>query len=221
METIKLDAFNTNLHGCRILCQGPFSKHYPPIMDSIQKLREPFKKKILLTNTPFGISKYLPMAYDTVFHMKDTADWTLLLTYLTYAPKPLLVVSEDMVIPDGMWPKVTRQITWINVTSNTVLSIRPYDAIFFAPMEDISNTYADSMYKILQSVYRASYSQKEHREILQELRVAQAGLIWTRIDEESQGGSVCWYDPVPIQATDRLTSTQMAEILTVLAGQMR
>ena len=221
METIKLDAFNTNLHGCRILCQGPFSKHYPPIMDSIQKLREPFKKKILLTNTPFGISKYLPMAYDTVFHMKDTADWTLLLTYLTYAPKPLFVVSEDMVIPDGMWPKVTRQTTWINITSQPVLSIRAYDAIFFAPMEDISNTYADSMYKILQSVYRASYSQKEHREILQELRVAQAGLIWTRIDEESQGGSVCWYDPVPIQATDRLTSTQMAEILTVLAGQMR
>ena len=221
METIKLDAFNTNLHGCRILCQGPFSKQYPPIMDSIQKLREPFKKKILLTNASFGISKYLPMAYDTVFHMKDTADWTLLLTYLTYAPKPLLVVSEDMVIPDGMWPKVTRQTTWINITSHPVLSIRAYDAIFFTPMEDISNTYADSMYKILQSVYRASYSQKEHREILQELRVAQAGLVWSKVDEESQGGSVCWYDPVSIQATDKLTPSQVAEILTLLAGQMR
>ena len=221
METIKLDAFNTNLHGCRILCQGPFSKQYPPIMDSIQKLREPFKKKILLTNASFGISKYLPMAYDTVFHMKDTADWTLLLTYLTYAPKPLLVVSEDMVIPDGMWPKVTRQTTWINITSQPVLSIRAYDAIFFAPMEDISNTYADSMYKILQSVYRASYSQKEHREILQELRVAQAGLVWSKVDEESQGGSVCWYDPVAIQSADKLTPNQMAEILTLLAGQMR
>jgi len=221
METIKLDAFNTNLHGCRILCQGPFSKHYPPIMDSIQKLREPFKKKILLTNTPFGISKYIPMAYDTVFHMKDATDWTLLLTYITYAPKPLLVISEDMAIPDGLWPKITRQTTFVNITSSMVLSVRPYDAIFFSSMEDISNSYADYVYKMLQSLYRMSYSPKEHKEILQELRVAQAGLVWSKVDEEAQGGSVCWYDPVAVQSTDRLTPNQMADILTIVAGQMR
>jgi len=190
-------------------------------MDSIQKLREPFKKKILLTNTPFGISKYLPMAYDTVFHIKDTADWTLLLTYITYAPKPLLVVSEDIVIPDGLWPKITRQTTFVNFAASLVFSGRPYDAIFFAPMEDVSNVYADYVYKMLQSLYRVSYSPKEHKEILQELRVAQAGLVWSKVDEESQGGSVFWYDPVAIQATDRLTPNQMAEILTALAGQMR
>jgi hypothetical protein len=221
METIKLDAFNTNLHGCRILCQGPFPKQYPPIMESIQKLREPFKKRILLSNTPFGISKYLPMAYDTIFQMKESVDWTLLLTYITYAPKPLLVVSEDIVIPDGLWPKMTRQTTFVNITSATVLHVRSYDAIFFTPMEDVSNSYADYVFKLLQSLYRASYSTKEHREILQELRVAQAGLVWSKVDEESQGGSVCWYDPVSIQATDRLTPNEMAEVLTVIAGQMR
>ena len=221
METIKLDAFNTNLHGCRILCQGPFPKQYPPIMESIQKLREPFKKRILLSNTPFGISKYLPMAYDTVFQMKESVDWTLLLTYITYAPKPLLVVSEDIVIPDGLWPKITRQTTFVNITSATVLHVRSYDAIFFTPMEDVSNSYADYVFKLLQSLYRASYSMKEHREILQELRVAQAGLVWSKVDEESQGGSVCWYDPVSIQAADRLTPNEMAEVLTVIAGQMR
>lgn len=221
METIKLDAFNTNLHGCRILCQGPFPKQYPPIMESIQKLREPFKKRILLSNTPFGISKYLPMAYDTVFHMKEAIDWTLLLTYITYAPKPLLVVSEDIVIPDGLWLKITRQTTFVNITSATVLHVRSYDAIFFTPMEDVSNSYADYVFKLLQSLYRASYSPKEHREILQELRIAQAGLVWSKVDEESQGGSVCWYDPVSIQAADRLTPNQMAEVLSVIAGQMR
>ena len=221
METIKLDAFNTNLHGCRILCQGPFPKQYPPIMESIQKLREPFKKRILLSNTPFGISKYLPMAYDTVFQMKESVDWTLLLTYITYAPKPLLVVSEDIVIPDGLWPKITRQTTFVNITSVMVLHVRSYDAIFFTPMEDVSNSYADYVFKLLQSLYRASYSTKEHREILQELRVAQAGLVWSKVDEESQGGSVCWYDPVSIQAADRLTPNEMAEVLTVIAGQMR
>jgi len=166
METIKLDAFNTNLHGCRILCQGPFPKHtYPPIMDTIQKLREPFKKKILLSHTPFGISKYLPMDYDTVFHIKDTVDWTLLLTYITYAPKPILVISEDIVIPDGLWPKLTRQTTFVNITSSLLSHARPYDAVFFASMEEVSNSYAEYMYKMLQMIYRPSYSQKEHREI--------------------------------------------------------
>ena len=221
METIKLDAFNTNLHGCRILCQGPFPKQYPPIMESIQKLREPFKKRILLTNTPFGISTYLPMAYDTVFQMKDTTDWTLLLTYLTYAPKPLLVISEDIVIPDGLWPKVSRQTTFVNFTSSQVIPIRPYDAVFFASMEEVSNSYADHMYKMLQILYRASYSGKEHREILQELRVARAGLVWSRIDEESQGGSVFWYDPSPVQTADKLMPSQMADVLTLIAAQLR
>ena len=161
------------------------------------------------------------MAYDTVFHIKDTADWTLLLTYITYAPKPLLVVSEDMAIPDGLWPKITRQTTFVNITSSLVISVRAYDAVFFAPMEDVSNSYADYVYKMLQSLYRASYSTKEHKEILQELRVAQAGLVWSKVDEESQGGSVFWYDPVSIQTADRLTPNQMAEILTVIATQMR
>jgi hypothetical protein len=131
------------------------------------------------------------------------------------------VVSEDIVIPDGLWPKITRQTTFVNFAASLVFSGRPYDAIFFAPMEDVSNVYADYMFKLLQSLYRASYSTKEHKEILQELRVAQAGLVWSKVDEESQGGCVCWYDPVAIQATDRLTPNQMAEILTALAGQMR
>jgi hypothetical protein len=190
-------------------------------MESIQKLREPFKKKILLSNTPFGISKYLPMAYDTVFHIKDSVDWTLLLTYITYAPKPLLVISEDMVIPEGLWPKLTRQTTFVNITSSLLLNARPYDAIFFASMEDVSSSYTEYMYKMLQTTYRASYSPKEHREILQELRVATAGLVWSRVGEEAQGGSVCWYDPVATQHGDKLTQNQIADILTVLASQMR
>ena len=65
VESIQIDAFNTNLHSCRILCQGPFPHHkYPPIMESIQKLREPFKKKILLSHAAFSMSKHLPLQSD-------------------------------------------------------------------------------------------------------------------------------------------------------------
>jgi hypothetical protein len=221
METIRLDAFQANLHGTRILCQGPFPKsQYPPIMDYIQTLRDPFKKRILLTNTPFGISRYFPLQYDTVFHMKDTVDWTLLLTYATYAPKPLLIVSEDIIIPEGLWAKMSRQTTFVNITKSMVLNARPYETIFFAPMEDHTMSYADYVHKLLQSVYRGSYSTKEHKEILQELRVASAGLAWSKVGEE-QNGSLCWYDPVSVQTGDKMPPSQIADVLQVLSEQMR
>ena len=60
METIQLEAFNTNLHGSKVLCQGPFKQgKYPPVMDAIQQLRTPFKKKILISNTTFSLSNNL------------------------------------------------------------------------------------------------------------------------------------------------------------------
>jgi len=221
-QTVQIDAFNTNLHGCRILCQGPFTNgKYAPIMDSIQKLRDPFKKKILLTRTAFSLSKYLPLQYDAQFQVRDTHDWTLILTYITYAPKPLLVVSEDVPIPDGLWQKINRTTTFVNFSSTFVMNIRPYDAIFFAPVEEVATTYTEYVYKILQSVFKASYSQKEHKEVLQELRVAGAGIAWSKYEEDTAGGSIYWYDPVTTSQGDGLSNKQMSELFGFLADQFK
>ena len=147
-QTVQIDAFNTNLHGARILCQGPFPNgKYAPIMEYIQKLREPFKKKILLTKTAFSLSKYMPLQYDAVFQVKDSQDWILILTYITYAPKPLLVVAEDVAIPDALWQKINRTTTFVNITSSYVLSLRHYDAIFFAPIEELSTSYTEYVFQ--------------------------------------------------------------------------
>jgi hypothetical protein len=220
METISLESFNTNLHGCRILCQGPFPKgKNPPIMESIQKLREPFKRKILLSNMAFSMSKYLPLSYEAVFHVKDAQDWSMILTYLTYAPKPLLVVSEDITLPDGLWQKLPQHTTFVNITSASVIQLRPYDAIFFAPMEELATPYADYIYKALQSVYKANYTQKEHKEILQELRIAGAGIAWCK--EDQKGSAVYWYDPVAVRQGDKLTSAQLSDLFQFLAEQFQ
>jgi hypothetical protein len=219
-HTVQIDSFNTNLHGTRILCQGPFPNNkYAPIMESIQKLREPFKKKILLTKTAFSLSKYMPLQYDAVFQVKDSQDWTLILTYITYAPKPLLVVAEDIVIPDGLWQKLNKTTTFVNITSSYVLNIRPYDAIFFAPIEELATSYTEYVFKLLQSVYKASYSQKENKEVLQELRVANAGICWTKHEEDTSGGNIYWYDPVSNNQGDCLSNKQMSELFIWLADQ--
>ena len=214
--TLQIEAFNTQLHGSRILCQGPFHKgKYPPIMDSIQQLRTPFKKRILISNNTFSLSKYVPMLYDAHFQVKDSQDWTLALTYMTYAPKPLLVMIEDVTIPDGLWQKLNRQTTLVHWVSAPILHIRPYDAIFFSPIDD-TISYSDTVYKIIQSIYKSSYSIKEHKEITQELRVAEAGMVWTKIDEETAGGSVYWYDPISHQG-DHLSNKQLADLFQWLS----
>lgn len=218
-ESIQIDAFNTNLHGCRILCQGQFNQNkYAPIMDSIEKLREPFKKKILITKTAFSFSKYLTLQYDAVFQVKDTQDWTLILTYVTYAPKPLLVVVEDVQIPDGLWSKLTRQTTLVNFSSVQIQNVRAYDAIFFAPIEDLSSGFAEFIFRQLQILYRASYSQKEYKEIMQELRVAGAGVAWTRMGEQMTGGNIYWYDPITTSQGDNISNKQLADLFIWLSG---
>jgi len=216
METIQMEAFNTNLHGCKVLCQGPFKQgKYPPVMDAIQQLRTPFKKRMLISNTTFSLSKYVPMPYDAQFQVKDSQDWTLALTYMTYAPKPLLVMIEEVAIPDGLWQKLNRQTTLIHWVSAPILHIRPYDAIFFSPVEE---AHSDAVHKILQSVYKANYSFKEHKEIIQELRVAAAGMVWSKIDESQPGGALYWYDPISHQG-DHLSDKQLSDLFQWLSQQ--
>ena len=218
-STIQIDGFSTNLHGCRILCQGPFPNgKYAPVMESIQKLREPFKKKLLLTRAAFSLCQSIPLQYDASFQVKDTSDWTLILTYITYAPKPLLVVSEDVSIPDGLWQKLTKSTTFVNISSSHVLNVRPYDAIFFASIEELTISYAEYVFKVLQSVYKSSYTPKEHKEVLQELRVAGAGICWTRHEESGAAGNIYWYDAVNNQG-DSLSNKQMSELFMWLSRQ--
>jgi len=216
-ETIGLNAFNTGLHGCRILCQGPFRSTHPPIMDAIQRLREPFKKTVLLTHSSIAISRYLPMTYDAVFHVADSADWTLAVTYITYAAKPTLIVAEDIAIPQGLWPKLTRGMTFVHYAAEPTVHIRPYDAIFFPLTESMTTAQADYAIKIIQSVYRATYSQAEHKEIMQELRVAGAGLVWCKVEENG----LYWYDPVAPAAREKMSNGQVADLLGLLAEQFR
>lgn len=218
VTTLQIEAFNTNLHGSKILCQGPFQQGLmPPAMESIKHLRSPFKKRILLTTTALSLSKYMPMSYDAHFQVKDGQDWTLALTYMTYAPKPILVVIEDVPVPDGLWVKLNQSTTVVHWISAPILQLRPYDTIFFSAIEEQSS-YGETVYKILQSVYKASYSPKEHKEITQELRVATAGMVWSKVGEDRQGGNVFWYDPVALQG-EPLSDNQLSELFGWLSKQ--
>ena len=52
----------------------------------------------------------------------------------------------------------------------------------------------------------------EHKEILNELRVAGAGIMWTRMNEERSNGNIYWYDAVEVSQSGKLSNSQMSEL---------
>jgi hypothetical protein len=219
-DTLQIEAFQTQLHGARILCQGPFSEgKHPPILDAITDKKQPFQKKVLLTQTPYSFSKSLPLHYDATFQVTTATDWSLALTYIVHAPKPLLVVAEDLAaIPDGVWPRLTRGITFVHTTSTPQRSLRPYDAVFFAALEDASSPASETTYRGLQGLLGA-IGTKEYREIVSELRVAAAGIAWSKVDEVSERGALYWYEPIRYHTVEGLSRKQLSELFHFLAGQ--
>lgn len=219
-DTLQIEAFQTNLHGARILCQGPFPDgKQPPVLDAVTDRKQPFQKKVLLTHTPFSFSKAMPLQYDATFHVTTATDWSLALTYVVHAPKPLLLVAEDLPsIPDAVWSRLPRGITFVQFATAPQRHFRPYDAVFFAAIEDPATPYSDFTYRGLQSLM-GPVGTKEFREIVTELRVAAAGIAWSRVDEANEKGALYWYDPVKYHTAEGLSKKQLSELFTFLAGQ--
>jgi hypothetical protein len=96
--------------------------------------------------------------------------------------------------------------------------VQPYDTIFFAPIDDITNPYTDTVLKAIIAVHKKTYTQKDLREILQELRVAKAGLAWTKIEETGSEGALYWYDP-DITVGEEMSKKQMSELFQWLSMQ--
>ena len=219
-DTLQIEAFQTSLHGARVLCQGPFPEgKHPPVLDAVTDKKQPFQKKVLLTHTPYSFSKALPLHYDATFQVASATDWSLALTYVVHAPKPLLVVAEDLpIIPDGVWPRLTRGITFVQFASAPQRSMRPYDAVFFAAIDDPATPYSDFTYRGLQALV-GPVGAKEYREIVSELRVAAAGIAWSKVDEMSEKGALYWYEPVRFHTAEGLSRKQLADLFSFLAGQ--
>ena len=217
-DTLQIEAFQTNLHGAKILCQGPFlQERQPPILESITDRRQPFQKKVLLTLTPFSFSKNLALPYDATFQITSPPDWSLVLTYIVHSPKPILVVADDIPVPDAVWSRIARTVTFVHILSTPARNPKLYDAVFFAAITDPTTPYSEITYRGLQALL-GTLGSKEYREIANELRVATAGMAWSKIDEEGERGALYWYDPVKQQGAETLSKKQLADLFSWLAS---
>lgn len=224
-DTVHINAFQTPLHGTAILCQGPFPKsRLPPILESTEDLKAPFKRKVLLTNSSLLFRMTLSLPYDATFQIREGIDWSLALTYILHAPKDVLVVIEDLPIPDAFWTKLHKSITVVHIVSAPLKNLKPYSTVLFAPIEELTTGYADTVFKALTTLYKKSYTQQTFKELIQELKVAGASVAWTKLGEPTtldSVGSLYWYEPAESHGSDGLTKPQLADLFTWLSSQFK
>ena len=139
------------------------------------------------------------------------------MTYIVHSPKPLLVVADDIPVPDAVWSRIPRTVTFVHLLSTPVRSPKLYDAVFFSAIQDSTSPYSEQTYRVLQNLLGA-LGTKEYREIVNELRVATAGIAWSKIDESTEAGALYWYDPVKQQGAETLSKKQLADLFSWLAA---
>lgn len=228
-DVVNLENFDTPLtaaHTVFYVEGGPFAHPIlPRTLDSILH-GEPYSRRVLITSTSSRCSSVFRCNWDAVFQPADQKEWTLILTYCSYAPRPLLVHVDDAVNPpDAFIQRLPQGTTITEVRRLETVPDAPTgpvraDAIFYAPVQDLTTADAAAIIRSL-NVQVGSRDTEGKKAYLRELRVARAGLAWTRIQEPTSHGATYWYDPADGPAhVVKPGHSAIAHHLRVLADQV-
>jgi hypothetical protein len=202
-DVVNLENFDTPLTGTHTVFYvegGPFAHPVlPRTLDSILH-GEPYNRRVLITSPSSRCSSLFRCNWDAVFQPADQKEWTLILTYCSYAPRPLLVHIDDTAHPpDAFFQRLPQGTTITEVRRLETVPDAPAgpiraDAIFYPPVQDLTTADAAAIIRSL-NVQVGSRDAEGKKAYLRELRVARAGLAWTRIHETTSHGATYWYDP--------------------------
>ena len=204
MATHEIENFDTPLRDTKILSYA----HHLPLIPAASAGAPIMQRRILIASHP---AKSTFMAdWDATFHVRgdsNTAtiaavaaakDWTLILTYLTHAPKPALLYIEDGVeFPEqfiNRLPTGTTLIVQRSLGSRVQQAIWA-DTVFFPPVADALGAEASAVLAVLDRLVGPAPNNQERTSWLREIRSVGAGLAWTRSGEPKAQGAIYWYDP--------------------------
>ncbi len=225
-DVVKLENFDTPLVGHHTLfLYDPRSvAPLPGLVDTVLH-GEAYSRRILLTTPACTLSSLFRAEWDAVYQPADQKEWSLILTYCLYAPKRLCVVVDDgLAVPDAFFQRLPAGTTVIAIKSldgAAELQLGRCDAVCFPAISDTTGMEAAAILKIVGGLAGNPSSTESRRAWLRELRVARAGLIWTRIGEPASTGAVYWYDPADGPAgIKRLPAHLIAGHMRTLAVQL-
>lgn len=206
-SAIKIDPFSASLRGQRILSQRDDPRAVPPLLDYVQNLREPFYKMYHVSALSAGLAPpSILLPYSISYHVRDGTDWSFFLSNLVHCAKtkPVLVVIEGVEVPAAVWQKMpVANVTVIHlaqfapaaapsitpaVPTVPARTLTPYNTVFFPILEQVVPAAAEAIQTQLRTIGH-TLTTKELTDILHELRVAKAGLVWCGADN-----SLYWYD---------------------------
>jgi hypothetical protein len=233
MSTVMtIENFDTPLRGSKILQFTLKGCQAAPIYEMAAAGGEPFARSILVAPArAVGAQQFFRTAWDAVFQIavgaqqqqqqqQSNQDWSFVLTYISNSPKPACIFIEEGIEPPEVFIKrLPAQITLI-VQKTLGTRISPiYDTVFFPPINEPISQEGNAVLGTLDILL--AIRNDERRTWLKELRVAGAGLVWTRVGERTQSGSVYWYDPADTEVTvNKLPASVVASHLKVLASML-
>jgi hypothetical protein len=238
-SVLTIENFDATLRGTKILQYILKGCQDAPLYEIAAAGGEPFSRSILIApSRAVGAQQFFRTAWDAVFQVRaavnqQTAnsyngtqsqqasqDWSFILTYITNSPKPVCIFVEDGIDPPDAFIKKLPQTATLIVQKT--IGQRPsslYDTIYFPPISEANSHEANIILSCL-DILLASKNE-DRRSWLKELRVAGAGIVWTRFEERSQQGAVYWYDPTDTDvAVNKLPVSVVASHLKVLAGML-
>jgi hypothetical protein len=222
-DVLQIEAFDDGLRGKKILQYvGGGTGSVNSLVNRIEAdASEPFARKVLITAAPRPAKELFRTQWDVIFNIADTREWILVVTYIMNAPKPILVVCEDGAeFPEVVLKKlagIAGLTTLCQRGLGVAKSARMYDVVYMPVIDDPGSAAATGVLGHLAGL-EPSGGREDRRGWLKELRVAGAGLVWSR------EGGICWYDPVEKivrQSGGGGMAAVIADHLQVLADALR
>lgn len=216
--TIQIEGLSTNLRGGKHLVLKHTNSRLPDFTDFLAG-GEAFQKYILLTGKGVDPITQFWLPWSAIFQISDQRDWSMALTYITNASKPIFCLADQSIqIPEAFLRRLAgTNTTFLHIAAPTSqlatsLALPHYDSIFVAPVEDISSSFYESALTVIQRSF-PGHKNYEMKDVLKELNIANAGLVWTRLQESDPGGAVYWYEPGGESPSLMLTHKQIGKIL--------
>lgn len=207
METLHLEGFSESIRGKRVFCVASNPMKAEAFL---RGNREGRGRRVLVHQTTAVIPRWLQrLGWDATFHIRDTQDLKLALTFIQHMTKPGQVVWTG----GAPAPNVLALLAKVDISLICVGDKAPssdWDAIFWTPgatVEDVEPAVTERL-----------GSQPRLKSILAELRSSDVGLTWSAIRDEKRG-ALYWYDPAEGEAAP-MDPEETADILRAVADSL-
>jgi hypothetical protein len=217
METVRVEAVGNTLRGHKIWLVGDESLISNRLHVVEQELLGRGRRVLIINDQ----RKHLPLwaqkkDWDAFFHIRDTTDYRLALTYITNTAKPVLVVWLGEEPPAPVLTRLTKTDTTI-LGHGTQHPRGEWDVLFFSGHMDAGRVEETLMTRM----GSGRLAPLNLRSVIQELQAVRAGLVWSLIDEPDKHGSVYWYDIAEGEAPrEPLNPVETAHLLHDLADRI-